>query len=129
MQAWSANAANNVYFETGAWGGYMNMRLVTWKGIAMSGTCSVDCHNGWDYDGPCVINCHNGWNAAYSFHPGGINALACDGSVRFVKESVTALGLPCIRNESPGRDHQRRLPLRWEMSAFIVPTSSLRGIA
>ncbi len=24
----------------------------------------------------------------YSFHPGGMNSLACDGSVKFIKESV-----------------------------------------
>ncbi len=40
------------------------------------------------YDGPCIINCHNGYNSTYSFHPGGMNAAACDGSVRFIKEST-----------------------------------------
>ncbi len=83
MKAYASDAANNVYFETGAWGGYMSMRLVTFKGTAMTGTCKTDCKNGWDYDGPCVVNCHNGWNSTYSFHPGGINTLSCDGSVRF----------------------------------------------
>ena len=54
----------------------MNMRIVSFTG------------GQYQYDGPCVINCHNGWNGVYSFHPGGIDALSCDGSVRFLKESV-----------------------------------------
>jgi len=88
VKAYAPDAASNTYFETGAWGGYMSMRLVTFKAIAPTGTCTTDCMNGWDYDGPCVVNCHNGWNGAYSFHPGGINALSCDGSVHFIKQSV-----------------------------------------
>jgi prepilin-type processing-associated H-X9-DG protein len=75
-RTYAPDAASNTYFETGAWGGYMNMRLVTFKG------------GEYDYDGPCVVNCHNGWNGAYAFHPGGKNTLACDGSVRFLKESI-----------------------------------------
>ena len=60
----------------GPWAGFMNMRIVSFTG------------GQYEYDGPCVINCHNGWNGVYSFHPGGVDALSCDGSVRFLKEST-----------------------------------------
>lgn len=71
----SPNAVDR-WWAHGAWAGYMNMRIVSFTG------------GQYEYDGPCVINCHNGWNGVYSFHPGGINALSCDGSVRFLKEST-----------------------------------------
>ncbi|WP_435016090.1 DUF1559 domain-containing protein [Tundrisphaera sp. TA3] len=65
------------WWSHGAWAGFLNMRIISFYG-------------GQDEpDGPCVINCHNGWNGVYSFHPGGVNMLACDGSVRFVKESTS----------------------------------------
>jgi prepilin-type N-terminal cleavage/methylation domain-containing protein/prepilin-type processing-associated H-X9-DG protein len=35
----------------------------------------------------CSVNCNNG-QGIYSFHPGGTNAGFCDGSVRFLKETV-----------------------------------------
>jgi prepilin-type N-terminal cleavage/methylation domain-containing protein/prepilin-type processing-associated H-X9-DG protein len=39
--------------------------------------------------GPCIINCNNK-DTAYSFHHGGINISFCDGSVRFVKDTISA---------------------------------------
>ncbi|WP_040351935.1 DUF1559 domain-containing protein [Blastopirellula marina] len=50
----------------------------------------------WNFDGtiyygPCVVNCTNDWGGAYSFHAGGMNASAGDGSVRFVSETVDKL--------------------------------------
>ena len=68
--------ATDRYWDHGPWAGFMNMRIVSFTA------------GEYQYDGPCVINCHNGWNAVYAFHPGGVNTVACDGSVRFLKQSV-----------------------------------------
>jgi prepilin-type processing-associated H-X9-DG protein len=38
--------------------------------------------------GPCPINCTNN-KGIYSFHPGGANVLFADGSVHFLKETIT----------------------------------------
>jgi prepilin-type N-terminal cleavage/methylation domain-containing protein/prepilin-type processing-associated H-X9-DG protein len=38
--------------------------------------------------GPCPMNCTNN-NEPYSFHPGGINAVFADGSVKFIGERVS----------------------------------------
>jgi prepilin-type processing-associated H-X9-DG protein len=38
--------------------------------------------------GPCTMNCTNVYNI-YSFHEGGSNMLAADGSVHFVRDSIT----------------------------------------
>lgn len=79
----SSTQAADRWWAHGAWAGFMNMRIVTFHG-------GQD-----DNEGPCVINCHNGWNGVYSFHAAGINALVCDGSVRFLKESTAR---PVVRS-------------------------------
>ncbi len=40
--------------------------------------------------GPCPINCTNN-NEAFSFHPGGVNAVFADGGVRFLNERIGIL--------------------------------------
>jgi len=37
--------------------------------------------------GPCALNCSND-NEFYSFHPRGINVVMCDGSLRFLNQSM-----------------------------------------
>src|SRR5262249_9993827 len=38
--------------------------------------------------GPCVMNCTND-NEDYSFHPGGVNVVFCDGSVHFLRQTIS----------------------------------------
>jgi prepilin-type processing-associated H-X9-DG protein len=40
------------------------------------------------HSGPCAINCSN-VEGVYSFHPGGAQAVFGDGSVRFLRQSVS----------------------------------------
>jgi prepilin-type N-terminal cleavage/methylation domain-containing protein len=61
--------------------------------------------DGTTYPGPCAVNCTNGFlyksypdpffgtegsSAPYSFHTSGVNTLLGDGSVRFIRSSLTA---------------------------------------
>ncbi len=53
--------------------------------------------------GPCAINCSNVRNRGfYSFHPGGCHFLLCDGSVRFVGETVEAFVLASMITRAKG---------------------------
>jgi prepilin-type N-terminal cleavage/methylation domain-containing protein/prepilin-type processing-associated H-X9-DG protein len=54
--------------------------------------------------GLCMINCNNHReHSLFSFHPGGVNAALCDGSVRFVSETidsaVLAAAISCAGGE------------------------------
>jgi prepilin-type processing-associated H-X9-DG protein len=52
--------------------------------------------------GPCVLNCTNDWGGAYSFHPGGMNVLLCDGSVRFLKETIDREAFRALTTKAGG---------------------------
>ncbi|WP_020476041.1 DUF1559 domain-containing protein [Zavarzinella formosa] len=51
--------------------------------------------------GSCLMNCNNDLGL-YSFHTGGINTLMCDGSVRFVRSSVTPVSFIAAVSRSGG---------------------------
>ncbi|MCI0638621.1 MAG: DUF1559 domain-containing protein [Gemmataceae bacterium] len=65
---------------------YIRVRGTDGTGTIMGGGC-------------CVVNCNN-VNNIYGFHTGGVNALRGDGSVQFLRESVTpgVLGALVTRN-------------------------------
>jgi prepilin-type processing-associated H-X9-DG protein len=45
--------------------------------------------DGGEVGGPCVINCTNMFEGGtYSFHPGGVHGLMCDGSAHFFNENM-----------------------------------------
>ncbi len=51
--------------------------------------------------GPCTVNCNNS-SGIYSFHSGGANSLFLDGSVRFLKESISGQNLYAIISKAGG---------------------------
>jgi prepilin-type processing-associated H-X9-DG protein len=56
-------------------------------------------------DGPCAINCTNmTYRNMYSFHPGGVNIVLADASVRFIGETTDAFVIGSLftrRNGEP----------------------------
>jgi prepilin-type processing-associated H-X9-DG protein len=86
----SSTYAVDKVLSIGPWASFQNMRIVSFTG------------GQYQYDGPCIVNCTNGWNGAYSFHPGGMNSLTCDGSVRFLKESISKRAMRAFVTRSEG---------------------------
>ena len=79
----------------------------------------------------CDINIGGGdTDDSYGFfgmssnHPGGANILMADGSVRFLKNSVSQLTVWALGSRNQGEDHQLRLLL-----SAIVPSPEIRRSA
>jgi prepilin-type N-terminal cleavage/methylation domain-containing protein/prepilin-type processing-associated H-X9-DG protein len=53
--------------------------------------------------GPCTMNCTNIYNI-YSFHDQGCNFLMCDGSVQFIRQSITWQILARMMTRNSGED-------------------------
>ena len=51
--------------------------------------------------GPCMINCSNGY-AVNAFHPGGANVAMADGSVRFLKETISPATFAALMTRAAG---------------------------
>jgi prepilin-type processing-associated H-X9-DG protein len=74
----ASNAAMSNPTKWGAWASYQVVQFGQWgaDGITRDGA-----------GGPCTINCNNS-QGVYAFHPGGANAVFCDGSVRFLRQGL-----------------------------------------
>ncbi len=72
---------NTMFAFDGGWASYQSVWLRTFLS-----DCNTIVTSGL---GPATVNCNNGYST-YSFHPGGVNVLFGDGSVRFLKESVAS---------------------------------------
>jgi prepilin-type N-terminal cleavage/methylation domain-containing protein/prepilin-type processing-associated H-X9-DG protein len=68
-----------------------------WKSVAPQGATQ----DGSSKPGPCMINCTNNWEA-YSLHSGGANALFGDGSVKFLKETISPATFAAIMTRACG---------------------------
>ena len=73
-QPTDANLAGRNY--RGPWASH---NLVTFSGYSADGLTR--------YAGPCSLNCNSN-QSLVSFHPGGVNGVFADGSVRFLKDST-----------------------------------------
>jgi prepilin-type N-terminal cleavage/methylation domain-containing protein/prepilin-type processing-associated H-X9-DG protein len=72
----------------GAWGAWAGCQIQV-KGATPDGTAKY---------GPCAVNCTN-QQELYAFHPGGVNVLFADGSVRFLSANmgIQVLARLCTR--------------------------------
>jgi prepilin-type N-terminal cleavage/methylation domain-containing protein/prepilin-type processing-associated H-X9-DG protein len=61
-----------------------------------------------DRPGPCAVNCTN--NEVYSFHSGGANVLLCDGSVKFLFDTITINTLVALMTRATGPSELQYIP-------------------
>ena len=72
-------------------------------GTSYPGTCAVNCTNGFVFNSyPDPSFGTEGTSSPYSFHTSGVNTLLGDGSVRFVRSSITAQSFAALVTRSGG---------------------------
>jgi len=74
---------------TGGWASYNSFWARGYSGDGMTSF------------GPCAVNCNNDLGV-YAFHPGGANALLCDGSVTFLNSSIDLLSFYALVTRADG---------------------------
>ncbi|WP_168219201.1 DUF1559 domain-containing protein [Limnoglobus roseus] len=67
------------------------------KGFSIDGSSA----DGLTLVGPCAMNCTNAYEL-YAFHTGGVNACYTDGSVRFLRETMTINTLAALVSRAGG---------------------------
>jgi prepilin-type processing-associated H-X9-DG protein len=84
----------------GLWADYFNAPRIngtTYDGLPNAAGAIVG--------GPCGVNCSNSrafGAGLYSFHPGGVHVLLCDGAVRFISNSISNVTLVCLHSRDEG---------------------------
>jgi prepilin-type N-terminal cleavage/methylation domain-containing protein len=72
-------------------------------GLSINGPCAVGCTNGFDYTSyPMAPFGTEGTSAPYSFHSLGVNGLLGDGSVRFIKASISSPAFAALVTKQGG---------------------------
>ncbi|QEL15314.1 DUF1559 domain-containing protein [Limnoglobus roseus] len=92
---WARPASDLDYFPTTPDG--------TSYATSATAACAINCANGYDYPTYNVAPfLTEGSSAPYSFHTGGINTLLGDGSVRFIRSTVTPQNFAALVTRSNG---------------------------
>jgi prepilin-type N-terminal cleavage/methylation domain-containing protein len=76
----------------------------TYDGMINSGPCGINCNNSRVGARATNVDLTGSGGTYYSFHVGGIQALMCDGSVRFLNQNISAPTLVALvsRDEQDG---------------------------
>jgi prepilin-type processing-associated H-X9-DG protein len=84
-----------------AWGSVPNSGWAQPNGSIMRGYTRPADVNTMTQPGPCMVNCSN-FYSIYGLHPGGASVSLCDGSVRFLRDNLTANTVAALITRSGG---------------------------